>query len=170
MEGGQDLLSLLLGHLAGRSCLESILLLLNPDELKNCRLVSSTLNEFIMEELWGNKAGREKLRKKLVEGWRNGEARMVMIGKAKDELESVFCSNQFVFCGLENRFGQRNDISMHGLPSGNWIKDLKLAPKPNLDDHWSLPSTEVVGSKDLVAAVLWERIVVFWEVKEREMV
>ena len=164
-------MSLLLGHIDGRRCLESALLLLNPDELKNCRLVSSTLNEFIMEELWGNKAGREKLRKKLVEGWRNGEARMVMIGKAKDELEGIFCSNQFVFCGLENRLGQRNDISMHGLPSGNWIKDLKLAPRPNLvlDDHWS-HSTEVVGSKDLVTAVLWGRIVVFWEVKEGEMV
>ena len=163
-------MSLLLGHIDGRSCLASALLLLNPDELKNCRLVSSTLNEFIMEELWGTKAGREKLRQKLVDGWRNGDARMVMIGKAKDELESIFCSNQFVFCGLENRLGQRNDISMHGLPSGNWIKDLKLAPTPNLDDHWSLPYTEVVGSKDLVAAVLWERIVIFWEVKEREMV
>ena len=171
MEGGQDLVSLLLGHIDGRSCLESALLLLNPDELKNCRLVSSTLNEFIMEELWGTKAGREKLRQKLVDAWRNGEARMVMIGKAKDELESIFCSNQFVFCGLENRLGQRNDISMHGLPSGNWIKDLNLAPRPNLvlDDHWS-HSTEVVGSKDLVAAVLWGRVVVFWEVKEGEMV
>ena len=171
MEGGQDLLSKLVGHIDGRRCLESALLLLNPDDLKTCRLVSSTMNEFIVDELWGTKGGREKLRQKLVERWRKGEARMEMIGKAKDELESIFCSNQFVFCGLENRLGQRNDISMHGLPSGNWIKDLKLAPRPNLvlDDHWS-HSTEVVGSKDLLAAVLWERIVSFWEVKDGEMV
>ena len=69
----------------------SALLLLDPDELKACRLVSSTWNEFIMEELWGTKGGRAKLGQKLVDEWRWREARMVRIGKAKDEVESIFC-------------------------------------------------------------------------------
>ena len=85
-------MSKLVGHIDGRRCLESALLLLNPDDLKTCRLVSSTMNEFIVDELWGTKGGREKLRQKLVERWRKGEARMEMIGKAKDELESIFCN------------------------------------------------------------------------------
>ena len=169
MEGGQDLLSKLVGHIDGRRCLQSALLLLNPDDLKTCRLVSSTMNEFIVDELWGTKGGREKLRQKLVERWRKGEARMEMIGKAKDELESIFCGNQFVFCGHENGLGNRNDISIHSLSYGNWIKDLELTQTPTEDDHWS-DSTKVVGSKDLLAAVLWERIVFFWEVKDGEMV
>ena len=57
---------------------------------------------------------------------------------------------------------------MHNLPSGNWIRDLKPAQRPTGDDHWS-DSTEVVGSKDMVAAVLWERVVLFWETKGEEV-
>ena len=57
---------------------------------------------------------------------------------------------------------------MHCLPSGNWIKDLELSKRPTPKDHWS-HSTEVVGSKEMVAAVLWERIVLFWEVEGDEM-
>ena len=54
---------------------------------------------------------------------------------------------------------------MHKLPSGNWIQDLELTEKPtgSFEDHWS-HSTEVVGSKEMVAAVMWERTVLFWEV------
>ena len=72
------------------------------------------------------------------------------------------CSDPFVLCR------HRNDISMHSLLSGNWIKDLELAKRPNPKDHWG-HSTEVVGSKDLMAAVLWERIFFFWEVKGEDM-
>ena len=57
---------------------------------------------------------------------------------------------------------------MHSLPSGNWIKDLELGKRPTRDDYWS-HSTEVVGSKEMLAVVLWERIVFFWEVKGDEM-
>ena len=92
MEKGEDFVSMLLGHIDGRNCFISALLLLTPNELKACRLVSTTWNKFIMEELWGRKGGREKLGQKLVEGWRNMEARMVRIGKAKDEMESIFCN------------------------------------------------------------------------------
>ena len=84
-------MSKLLEHFDGRNCFKSALLLLTPNDLKACRLVSSTWNKFIMDELWGTKGGREKLRKKLVEGWRKRETRLVRIGKAKDEMESIFC-------------------------------------------------------------------------------
>ena len=42
--------------------------------------------------MWGTKGGRAKLGQKLVEGWRWREATMVRIGKAKDEVESIFCN------------------------------------------------------------------------------
>ena len=60
---------------------------------------------------------------------------------------------------------------MHKLPSGNWIQDLELTEKPtgSFEDHWS-HSTEVVGSKEMVAAVMWERIVLFWELAKGEEV
>ena len=92
MEEGEDFVSKLLGHIDGRECFKSALLRLTPNELKACRLVSWEWNRFILEELWGNAGGRKKLEKKLVERWRDGEARMVRIGKAKDELESIFCN------------------------------------------------------------------------------
>ena len=92
MAEGQGLVSDLLGHIDGFECLKSALLLLDPDDLKTCRLVSSSWNEFILDELWGSRGGREKLRQKLVEGWKKNEASMVRIGKARDEMESVFCN------------------------------------------------------------------------------
>ena len=93
MEEGQNFVSKLLGHIDGRNCFKSALFRLTANELKACRLVSWEWNRFIMDELWGTKGGREKLRKKLVEeGWRDREARMVRIGKAKDEVESIFCN------------------------------------------------------------------------------
>ena len=57
---------------------------------------------------------------------------------------------------------------MHSLPSGNWIKDLELGKRPIPNDHWGYYA-EVVGSKEMLAVVLWERIVFFWEVKGDEM-
>ena len=86
---GEDLVSHLLGHLDGRECFKSALLLLHPEDLKKCRLVSSSWNEFILDELWGTRSGREKL----VEGWMvNNEATMVRIGKARNEMQSIFCN------------------------------------------------------------------------------
>ena len=92
MGEGEDFVSMLLGHIDGRDCFKSALLRLTPNELKACRLVSPRWNKFILDELWGTAGGREKLRKKLVEGWRDREARMVRIGKVKDEVESIFCN------------------------------------------------------------------------------
>ena len=57
---------------------------------------------------------------------------------------------------------------MHSLPSGNWIKDLELGKRPIPNDHWG-NYAEVVGSKEMLAVVLWERIVFFWEVKGDEL-
>ena len=89
-------MSKLLGHIDGRNCFKSALLCLSPDELKACRLVCWEWNWFILDELWGTVGGREQLRKKLVEGWREREARMLKIGKAKDELESIFCKRAHI--------------------------------------------------------------------------
>ena len=52
---------------------------LDPEDLKACRQVNSTLNKLIKAEMWGTKTGRSKLVKDLVHRWKTAEPRPVMI-------------------------------------------------------------------------------------------
>ena len=61
-----ELVSKLLDDGGGRQFLASCFLLLEPKDLKACRLVCSAWNEFIEEEVWSSQAGRSILTKKLV--------------------------------------------------------------------------------------------------------
>ena len=82
-------MSKLLGHIDGRECFKSALLRLTPNELKACRLVSWEWNRFILDELWGNAGGREKLRKKDEE---EENARNLLRDQAAQvSLEAVYC-------------------------------------------------------------------------------
>ena len=74
MEPEPDFVSALLaigegGHHFFASCL----LLLDPEELKACRLVNHTWDEFIREEVWGSKRARLQLQEKLAQRWKNAD-------------------------------------------------------------------------------------------------
>ena len=49
--------------------LTNCFLLLDPAEIKACRLVCKEWNEFIMDNLWKSKPGRKKLNEKLEHRW-----------------------------------------------------------------------------------------------------
>ena len=62
---GRDLLLLDAGL---RKFVANCFLLLNPEEIKACRLVCKEWNEFIiMADVWKSKSGRERLGQKLVQ-------------------------------------------------------------------------------------------------------
>ena len=131
------------------------------------RLVCKSWNQFFVDEFTKTEAGKEKLEKwrmgRLVLGWRDTEANMKKIGKARDEMETLYCDNNFVFCGHED------DISVYNLSSGAWVKDLRHDVKLTDADFWG-PSTAVVGNKDVVVGVIKGRVVNIWEAKQLEQV
>ena len=74
------------------------LLRLNPRDLKACRLVCWEWHLFIRDKVWGSKAGRAKLERKLVDRWMNrddltatkiGEARGCRVYSVTTSVSSV---------------------------------------------------------------------------------
>ena len=100
----KDLVSMLLRDGGGIKFFVDTLLRLNPRDLKACRLVCWEWHLFIRDEVWGSKAGRAKLERKLVDRWMNDDGddlTATKIGEARGKVESLFCDNQRVFCGYE---------------------------------------------------------------------
>ena len=57
---------LMLLDVGGQKFVVDCFLLLSPEKIKSCRLVSRQWDEIIMKEVWGNTRGREKLEAKMV--------------------------------------------------------------------------------------------------------
>ena len=62
------LVSLLLSH-GLEEVVATILLLLDPEDLRACRLVCSTWNSLILGRLWGTRGGRRRLQAKARVRW-----------------------------------------------------------------------------------------------------
>ena len=102
MELPKDIVSRLLANGGGRPFLVSALLLLDPEDLKACRLVCSAWNKFIEEEVWSSKSARSSLTKKLVYRWKNSEGSLTR-GEVvnKGEVQSIVCNDSHVFLILK---------------------------------------------------------------------
>ena len=170
MEPEPDFVSALLaigegGHHFFASCL----LLLDPEELKACRLVNHTWDEFIREEVWGSKRARLQLQEKLAQRWKNtdpiakefGHVRMAVdpclhpseIGV----VDSIFCNNSHIFCGLDS-----GKVGVYSFNDGQWVRDLM----PGEVDTVHCNATKVAGSDLVVAAIMWSSIVTVWSSKK----
>ena len=80
----KDLVSMLLRDGGGRKFFVDTLLRLNPRDLKACRLVCWEWHLFIRDKVWGRKAGRAKLERKLVDRWMNSDhLRATKIGEER---------------------------------------------------------------------------------------
>ena len=124
METEYDFVSALLriGE-GGVDIFASCLLDLDPDELKSCRLVNRTWNEFIRKEVWGSKQRRLLLKEKLLHRWKNivpaakefSPVRMMLDPDLfHNEVDSIFCNNSYVFCGLPC-----GKVGVYSLTTGN---------------------------------------------------
>ena len=162
MDPEMDLVSKLMGNdPGGRNFFASCLLLLNPEQLKACRLVNSVWDKFIMEEVWGKKRvrRRKRLEVKLVERWKTAEPITVEIGQARERVWSIFCNDAYVFCG-----GSMNGrVKVYSLTSGEWVRDLLPG-----EVGTGCSVTRVSGSKEVIAAVMWNSRVTVWS-SHREM-
>ena len=148
----------------------SCLLHLDPGELKSCRLVNSAWDEFIRKEVWGRRRRRLLLKEKLVERWKNidpateefGHVRMTLgpdlAADGVRKVDSIFCNNSHVFCGLPC-----GKVGVFCLTTGEWVRDLMPGKIKLIRGYYP---TKVAGSDIVVAAVMWNAIVVVWSSKK----
>ena len=170
MEPEPDFVSALLaigegGHHFFASCL----LLLDPEELKACRLVNHTWDEFIRKEVWGSKRARLQLKEKLAERWKNADPTTEEFGHVRmavdpdlhpreiGVVDSIFCNHSHIFCGLES-----GKVGVYSLHDGQWVRDLM----PGEVDAHHCNATKVAGSDLVIAAVMWGSIVTVWSAKK----
>ena len=143
----------------GRNFFASCLLLLNPKELKACRLVNSVWDEFIVDEVWGKNRGRRKLEEKLVERWKTTDPMAVELSQVSGQICSMFCNDSLVFCGLAS-----GRVSVYSLTSSEWVRDLM----PGEVGPGFISFTKVSGGKAVIAAAMWGSMVTVWS-SQREM-
>ena len=67
---GDILSQLMLMDVGAQKFVANCFLLLSPEQLKACRLVSTTWAGFILEDLWKSSWGKRELREKLVTRWK----------------------------------------------------------------------------------------------------
>ena len=91
--------------------LRGCLMLLDPKDLKACRQVCKSLNEFIKSEVWGTEGGKKLVTQKLVNRWMTADARpddlapclffTIINGWHEEEFGSHFVKN---FSGRQHPF------------------------------------------------------------------
>ena len=77
-------------------------LLLDPEDLKACRLVSKQWDEFIKREVWNNQYGKKRLTQKLVQRWMSEKPKEKVLFRRyinPEKWASTVCDEQHVFCG-----------------------------------------------------------------------
>ena len=120
-----------------------------------CCQVSSFWDQLVKEEVWGSPLGRRGLTEKLKQRWLSLVPGIDRLGEVKD-VESIFCDDKHIFCGL--RIGL---VQVFNITSGELIRHLR--PKePVQTSGWGASDTLVSGGKKMVVAVTWERFVTIW--------
>ena len=134
-------------------------LLLSPEELKACRLVSTTWAGFILEDLWKSSWGRRELTEKLVTRWMTVDPMTVELNKRGMQMlvSSIFSTDAHVFCG----FYQHGKIAVYDLSTGLLFKE--LTPDKGRPNY--IPCTQLAGGDGIVAAAMWETVVTVWSTR-----
>ena len=148
------------GDGAGDSFVAKCYLYLSPEELKACRLVSRTWNEFIQEYLWKDTWGKAQLRKKLVARWKKAEPVTVELSRVKQKVASMFSTDSHVFCG----FHWKPHVAVYNF-DGLLVKELT----PSIVSHSGYLPTKLGGGDGIVAAVMWDSVLTIWSSQPDKM-
>ena len=161
MEGG-ILSQLMLLDVGARKFVANCFLLLQPEELKACRLVSTTWDQFILKEVWESPSGRKKLREKLVGMWKTAEPLTEELDQPRQGVNSLFCDDRHVFCGQTD-----GKVGVYKLSDGQWVADLTPGVRPN-NSYFAL-FTLVAGGDGVLASVAWRSTVTVWSTNTSPM-
>ena len=74
--------------------LKTILLLLDPADLKAVRQTCKFLNEYIKKELWGSTGGKAQLTERLLTRWSQDEARSVELTRVELSVTNMVCNQK----------------------------------------------------------------------------
>ena len=142
-------------------------LFLSPEELKACRLVSKTWNEFIQENLWKSSWGRGELRNKLSARWKTVDPMTVELSRGMQKVFSIFCTDTHVFCG----FREHAKVAVYNLSTTELVKemtpgDVGLGDAFTDADHsWGT----VLAGGDGIVTVKWGKVLTVWSTKPDKM-
>ena len=129
-------------------------LLLQPAELKACRLVCTTWSKFIKKEVWENPRGRKRLSEKLVQLWKTADPLPKELGHLRQGTSKRFLDDRHIFSEEDN-----GRVGVYKLSNGQRVTD--LAPgmvRPNTRAYVNI----LAGSDGVLASVAWESIVTVW--------
>ena len=137
-------------------------LLLDPEDLKACRLVSKQWDEFIKREVWNNQYGKKRLTQKLVLRWMSEKPKEKVLFRRyinPEKWASTVCDEQHVFCGEVT-----GKVRMYRLSDG--VMERELTPGP-ADEWLEFNWTMAIKNGLLASAGCLDRVpcVTVWDTK-----
>ena len=122
-------------------------LLLDPEDLKACRLVSKQWNEFIKREVWRNQYGKKRLTHKLLQRWMAGNPKEEVFFSQEvnfeNQIEDIVCDEEYVYCA-----DKTGKVMMFRLSDG--VMERELNPGPE-DERLDIFDPKMAAKKDLLA-------------------
>ena len=110
---------------------------------------------------WNQLIKKEVLTTKLLQRWTHFPPRLQLVGRAGENVTSLFCNDVHIFCGQENGL-----IGVYSM-TGEWIGELvpghsTMSKKRDIISH-----TLVAGSGGTVATLTWRRTLTLWRCSSR---
>ena len=128
-------------------------LLLDPEDLKACRLVSKQWNEFIKREVWRNQYGKKRLTHKLLQRWMAGNPKEEVFFSQEvnfeNQIEDIVCDEEYVYCA-----DSTGKVMMFRLSDGVMERELNPGPEDerlDIFDSGYLGHPKMAAKKDLLA-------------------
>ena len=128
-------------------------LLLEPEDLKACRLVSKQWNEFIKREVWRNQYGKKRLTHKLLQRWMAGNPKEEVFFSQEvnfeNQIEDIVCDEEYVYCA-----DKTGKVMMFRLSDGVMERELNPGPEDerlDIFDPGYLGHPKMAAKKDLLA-------------------
>ena len=128
-------------------------LLLDPEDLKACRLVSKQWNEFIKREVWRNQYGKKRLTHKLLQRWMAGNPKEEVFFSQEvnfeNQIEDIVCDEEYVYCA-----DSTGKVMMFRLSDGVMERELNPGPEDerlDIFDPGYLGHPKMAAKKDLLA-------------------
>ena len=123
-------------------------LLLDPKDLKACRLVSKQWAEFIKREVWNNEYGKKRLTQMLLQRWMTENPKEEVLFNQEVNLENreitnMLCDEEYVYCA-----DSTGKVRMFRLSDG--VMERELLPGPEDESHFD-SDAKMAMKKDLLA-------------------